>query len=341
VPEYRKDPIFDRRVIFAEGRSARPHDFQARPAVRLNSNCPFCEGSERETPGELAAIRRPGTEPNSPGWQVRVVPNRYPALDTIDALPDQIPFAPQASTMPACGSHEVIIESPHHLHAVSQLSDEQLADVLRIYRDRLDCLRQDKRLRYGLIFKNVGAQAGASLEHLHSQLIATTIVPPVVEWEIGQSRQASEQLGECAWCRLVEDELASRERIVLKTSDFIAFCPFASRFPLETWIVPRSHASDYCGLDDARLALLARELRSVLSKLESALGTPAYNFVLHTTPFDTPTLDHYHWHIEIIPRVSMIAGFEWGAGYHINACLPEQAARVICGEITACSSRQD
>ena len=323
MPQLRRDPITGRWAIIAEGRAARPNDFEnsRRP------DCPFCEGDEAATPHQVIARRRPGTAVDGGGWQVRVVPNKFPAVE-IDGGADGHPEAIYQA-MPGVGVHEVIIESPKHLTATSELSQAELRDVFWIYRSRLRELKKDTRLAYAMIFKNVGAAAGASLEHLHSQLIALPIVPTNVLDEMGGALDFFDQHGCCVYCDMIRRESAAEERVVVETDHFLAFAPFASRFPMETWIVPKVHGAHYEEIDDAGLDELARVMWRLIGKLESIFDQPAYNYIIHTAPFDTKKPGHYHWHIEVMPSLTKIAGFEWGTGFHINPIPPEQAAAML------------
>ena len=328
MSELRKDPIVGRWVIIAKNRANRPQDLlDAALPARAGSECPFCEGNEIQTPNEICALREAGTERDRPGWRVRVVPNKFPALEIDGDLSKRDHGI--YHMMRGVGAHEVIIESPRHLTSTTQLAGDDLRDVLWIYRDRLLDLKQDSRLVYGMIFKNVGAAAGASLEHSHSQLIVTPIVPISVAEEIAGSVAFFRHRGRCAFCAMIDEELAFEQRIVVDSPGFVAFCPFAARFPFETWIVPTAHASHYETLSRAQSEELARVVQRVLEKIETALDRPAYNYIIHTAPFDTFALDHYHWHIEIIPRVTKTAGFEWGTGFYINPVPPEEAATLM------------
>ena len=201
--------------------------------------------------------------------------------------------------------------------------------MLWVYRDRLVDLKKDPRLVYGMIFKNVGAAAGASLEHTHSQLIVTPIVPINVWEEMTGSLEFYNYRGRCVYCDMIQQELATEKRIVLDTPGFVAFCPFASRFPFETWILPKNHSSHYENIQKNGVDELAGVMRQVIAKIEAALDRPAYNYIIHTAPFDTQELDHYHWHIEIIPSLTKTAGFEWGTGFYINPVPPEEAAAFL------------
>jgi len=327
MPDLRKDPIVGRWVIVAKSRAKRPHDFDAAPPRRRKRFCPFCEGNEHSTPDEIIAYRESGSRPNREGWRVRVVPNKFPALEiegSLDKRGEGI-----YDMMQGVGAHEVIIESPRHLVSTSQLTEPQIREVLWVYRDRLVDLKKDPRFVYGMIFKNVGAAAGASLEHTHSQLIVTPIVPINVQEEIIGSLEFHDYRGRCVFCDMIQQELAQEKRIVLDTPGFIAFCPFASRFPFETWILPKTHSSHYENIQKNEVEELSGVMRQVVGKIEAALDRPAYNYIIHTAPFDTQELGHYHWHIEIMPSLTKAAGFEWGTGFYINPVPPEEAAAFL------------
>jgi UDPglucose--hexose-1-phosphate uridylyltransferase len=325
MPDLRKDPIVGRWVIVAKNRAKRPHELLDTAVTRtLGGFCPFCEGNERHTPNEIVAYRNPGTHRDRPGWRVRVVPNKFPALEIEGDLSKRGDGI--YDMMRGVGAHEVIIESPRHVTTASELTTDNLREVFWVYRERLLDLQKDRRLVYGMIFKNVGAAAGASLEHTHSQLIVTPIVPISVAEEIAGAAEFHRYRGRCVFCDMIEQELAFEQRIVLDSPGFVAFCPFAARFPFETWIVPTAHASHYETISRHGTEELAQVIKRVLEKIETALDRPAYNYIIHTAPFDTQALGHYHWHIEIIPRVTKTAGFEWGTGFYINPVPPEEAA---------------
>src|SRR4051812_589928 len=327
MPELRKDPIVGRWVIIATDRARRPvappsEPFPAGPGV-----CPFCEGNEVHTPHEILAYRKPGPRPDERGWRVRVVPNKFPALQIEgglskrgDGIYDQ---------MNGVGAHEVILECPFHESSLTQLPVENIREILWVYRDRLVDLKKDQRFVYGMVFKNVGPAAGASLEHSHSQLIVTPIVPINVIEEMSGALDFFNYRGRCIFCDMVHQESAFEKRVVLETPNFLAFCPYAARFPFETWILPKNHNSHYENIQKIEVDELATVLKTVLMKLEVALERPAYNYIIHTSPFDTQSLPHYHWHIEVIPRLTRVAGFEWGTGFYINPVPPEQAAALL------------
>lgn len=327
MPDLRKDPIVGRWVIVAKGRAKRPHDFSTSPKLTGSKFCPFCEGQEALTPAEILAYRQHGGAPNGRGWRVRVVPNKFPALEIegdLNKRGDGI-----YDMMRGVGAHEVIIESPEHVLSASDLADDHLADVFWVYRERLLDLKRDSRLVYGMVFKNVGAAAGASLEHTHSQLIVTPIVPINVWEEMTGSLEFFNYRGRCVYCDMVHQELAHEKRIVVDMPHFVAFCPFASRFPFETWVLPKFHASHYENIQRSQAAEFAKIVRQVLRRIEVAVDRPAYNYIVHTAPFDSHELSHYHWHMEIIPRLTKTAGFEWGTGFYINPVPPEEAAAFL------------
>ncbi len=329
MPELRKDPISGRSVIIAEDRARRPSDFAdespaAKPPTARADDCPFCPGNESRTPHEIVACRDEDLRPDDPHWRVRVVPNKFPALDgegpptrASDGLYDSIA---------GVGVHEVIIESPRHIRSTSQLSLEELAEVLRVYRGRLLDLKGDARLAHGLIFKNVGAAAGATLEHIHSQLIAMPNVPIFIRDELAGSLAFYSAERKCVFCEMIAQERDQQRRVVLETPEFVAFCPYASRFPYETWILPKTHASHFETVADVQIPDLAHIVKQVIQKIEACLLQSAYNYIIHSAPFDTCPQEHYHWHIEIIPRTTTLAGFELGTGFNINPVPPEVAA---------------
>ncbi|MEX2119023.1 MAG: galactose-1-phosphate uridylyltransferase [Pirellulales bacterium] len=327
MPDLRKDPIVGRWVIVAKSRAKRPHNFESTPQLHTGSFCPFCEGNEDQTPGEIIAYRPPGSLANRQGWRVRVVPNKFPALEIEGELNKRGEGI--YDMMRGVGAHEVIIESPKHLLSTADLSEENLREVFWVYRDRMVDLKKDRRLVYGMIFKNVGAAAGASLEHTHSQLIVTPIVPINVWEEMTGSLEFYNYRGRCVFCDMIQQELATEKRIVLDTPGFVAFCPFASRFAFETWILPKLHSSHYENIQKNGVEELARVMKQVITNIEAALDRPSYNYIIHTGPFDSQELAHYHWHIEIIPRLTKTAGFEWGSGFYINPVPPEEAAAFL------------
>ena len=327
MSDLRKDPVTGRWVIIAPDRAKRPIDHEPVFRVAADRLDPFAEGNEGHTPPEILAYRDANSTPNGPGWRVRVIPNKFPALHTDVELKKR--GAGLYDTMAGVGAHEVVVECPHFEESLARLPERNVREVLAAYKERLLDLKRDTRLVHGLVFKNKGALAGASLEHAHSQLIVTTVVPISVWEEMTGAREFYDYRGRCVYQDILDQELESRERVVLETADYAALCPFASRFPFETWIVPKHHASHYETSSPDQIAALAKVLKTTLAKLELALDDPPYNYVLHTAPFDVGDLPHYRWHLEVFPRLTRVAGFEWGSGFYINPVPPEEAAAFL------------
>lgn len=327
MPELRRDPVEGRWVIISTERGKRPSDFGKEPEEEATKFCPFCAGNEDKTPPEILAYHDPGRERNKAGWWVRVVPNKFPALQIEGPLNRQ--GDGMYDKMHGLGAHEVIIETPQHTHEIPMLEDKRIEDVLWVYRDRIMDLKKDPRFAYILVFKNRGAAAGASLSHPHSQLIATPVVPKRVQEEVKGAKNYFEYKERCVFCDMIKQELNTTTRVVAENDDFLAFEPFASRFPFETWIIPKLHDSDFEDIQKHETVHLARMLKIILGKIDKVLDHPPFNYILHNSPLRENRLPHYHWHIEIMPRLTKVAGFEWGTGFYINPTPPEEAARFL------------
>lgn len=328
MPELRKDPITARWVIISTDRGKRPVDFLRDSVVPGDSkNCPFCPGNESRTSPELLVYGRNGGGANSPGWSIRVVPNRFPALKIEGDLDRE--GEGLFDKMNGVGAHEVIIEAPDHAATLATIPERALEDVLWAYRDRMLDLKNDKRFRYVLIFKNHGEAAGATVDHLHSQLIALPIVPRRVREEVDNSWHYYDEKERCIFCDIIRQEMDTGERVVAENDHFITMTPYASRFPFEMWLLPKVHGSSYENNQSTMYASLARMLKDALMRIDAVLDRPAYNFMIHTSPIGEEINDHYHWHFEIIPKLTKVAGFEWGTGFYINPTPPEEAARFL------------
>jgi UDPglucose--hexose-1-phosphate uridylyltransferase len=328
VSELRRDPVTGRWVIISTERRKRPTDFRLDHArVVRDDFCPFCPGHEDLTPPEVSAVRTTGTPPNTPGWDLRVVPNKFPAL-TVEGTLDREGEG-MFDRMNGIGAHEVIIETPHHDKTLATLSEGEIERVLQGFRGRVLDLKQDRRFRYILLFKNHGAAAGATLEHTHSQLIALPIVPDFVREEIDGARRHFAAKERCVFCDIVHEELLSGRRVILENADMVAIAPYAPRFPFETWLVPRRHGARFEDAAGHEYESLARLLKALLARVNRALESPAYNLIIHSAPFSGEAGDFYHWHVELMPKLTKIAGFEWGTGFYINPTSPEEAARVL------------
>lgn len=339
MSELRKDIIGGRWVIIAAERSKRPDDF--RPATEIKKEetgkfCPFCPGNENKTPPEVFAIRKKGTKANQPGWLVRVVPNKFPALQrgrrpAIQNSDDGLFF-----WMEGIGVHEVIIESQNHDLDLADLSIGHLEKIIETYCARMIEIQAEKQYKYIHLFKNKGPEAGASLAHPHSQIVATPIVPKRNLEEFRSASELKECFGQCIFCRLMEEELKKGERVVYQNDHFCVLTPFASRFPFELRLYPRRHSPWFSEINKAEIKSLARTLKLILNQLKKVLADPPYNFYIHqganpNSESDCPQslIEYYHWHLEIIPVLSRVAGFEWGTGFYINPISPEAAAKFL------------
>ena len=337
MPQLRKDPIIGRWIIISTERAKRPKDFAISHKDAGLMPCPFCEGHENMTPPEIFAFRKEGTGKDKPGWQVRVVPSKHLVLRIGRDLGRKAVGI--YDVMNSIGAHEIIIENPKHITHFSDLEQDNINLVIKAYINRIIDLKKDKNFKYVMLFKNHGQASGASsITHTHSQLIATPVNPKRVKEELNGSRLYFEYKERCIYCDIIRQELDKRERIVAEVDGFVAFCPFASRFPFETWILPLAHSCDFENLREEQIPALSKILKEVFLRLRKVLDDPPYNYVLHTAPFRrakakagywrTITED-YHWHIEIMPRLTGIAGFEWGTGFYINPTPPEEAAKYL------------
>ena len=327
MPQLRKDPITERWVIIVPERGEftyRPH--KEEPQQELGF-CPFCYGNEDKTPAEILAYRRQGCGPNQQGWRVRVVPNRFPALQ----IEGRLHKAGRGlyDWMNGVGVHEVVIEHPKHGAGFQNYSIEEVEMILWAYRDRYVDLLNDRRFKYLMIFKNQGRTAGASIDHPHSQLIATPVVPKRVIEEISGAQKYFHYKERCVYCDMVRQELKDGSRVIASNESFVALCPFASRFPFEMVVLPRFHSSDFGSMEGEEIRACATVLREAMKRLLGTLDNPPYNYMIHTAPADELHMEHYHWHIEVVPRLTKVAGFEFGSGFYANPTPPEEAAQQL------------
>jgi UDPglucose--hexose-1-phosphate uridylyltransferase len=328
MSELRRDPTTLEWVIIADERAMRPHELVQKGADRLalefDEGCPFCPGHEHMTPPEVLTQALPGSERP---WDVRVVPNRYPAL-----RPDA-PFEEGGddffSRMGGAGAHEVVIDTPIHNREMSRMDDREVEAVLLVYQQRYNALKADPRNKLVIIFKNKGNVAGTSLAHPHSQIVATPVEPPLVRRRYNVARTYYAGGGRCLYCDILQKEQRDGHRVVAETDRFLVFHPFASRWPFETWIMPKEHRSSFGDASLEELKELAPLLRSVLGALEAKMGDPDYNFVLHSAPTRNSVKPYYQWHLQIVPRLTTAAGFEIGSGMYINTALPEETAAFV------------
>ncbi len=335
MPEVRQDIITGRWVIIATERGKRPESFAQAAgeapsdagALEPPADCPFCPGHEALTPPEVFATGGPDRRPDTPGWKVRVVPNKYPALTATGNLePREAGIYRQFDGV---GFHEVIIHSPDHWKSLGELDRDQIALYLAAARERYLVRGGDERVKYVHLIENHGRSAGASIEHPHSQLFALPLVPPVLLDEVAGMRQYREDKGVCPICAMLNEEDRVGERIVCESDHFMAFTPYASRVPFETWIVPREHVAHFPQLAAEALDDLAGLLRITMGRLHRGLGDPPYNLMLHSAPCEAGLYAEFHWHIEVWPKLSLPAGFEWGTGIMVNTVLPEESAAFL------------
>lgn len=296
--EIRED-FLGRKVIIAVGRSKRPKEFAAeekREKKMLPKKCFFCPGNEHLTPPEIDRI-------GGRKWRVRCFPNRFPAF---------------GKEFPAAyGTHEVIVETPDHYKTLSQLSLDNILDMFEMFRRRIRETRKDRKTRCVLIFKNEGKDAGASIEHTHHQFTSMGEVPPLVRKEANASRKP------CKFCGMLRKE---KKRMVVEDKHIAAFVPYASRFPFEVWIVPKRHVRCITDMKDEELRALGKTLKAVLGKIDGLLNYPSYNMVYHIAPFDN---SEFHFHIEIMPKLALWAGFEFGTEMIMTSMIPEKAAEAL------------
>jgi UDPglucose--hexose-1-phosphate uridylyltransferase len=325
MPELRKDPVSGRWVIISIERGKRPSDFPVRAPARKGGFCAFCEGNEHTTPPEIIAVRRDGSKPDTPGWTLRVVPNKFPAL-RIEGEENRVGEG-LFDKMNGIGAHEVIIETPDHSLTLATMLLKSVEEVLVTFQKRISDLKNDRRFRYVLVFKNDGETAGATLEHSHSQLIALPIVPRVLEEEIEHSKRYFGYKERCLFCDIIRQEEKSGVRIISENERFVAFAPFAPRSPFETLIMPKMHMSSF--MLDRNTGALAGILQRTIRQMNKVLANPPYNLIIHSSPFRDEVNDYYHWHIEIKPNLTNVAGFEWGTGFYINPTPPEDAAKFM------------
>ncbi|MEM1171874.1 MAG: galactose-1-phosphate uridylyltransferase [Cyanobacteria bacterium P01_H01_bin.35] len=326
MTELRQNLITRDWVIIATERAKRPDDFTKPDKSQIvipsyQPDCPFCLDNEHLTGPESFRLK------DNNSWRVRAVPNKYPALTPIGEKVRKVDK--NFRSMTGVGFHEVIIEHPLHNVTIPLLDIKDIVNIFRVYRLRYSQIKQDKRIQTILIFKNHGKGAGTSLEHPHSQLVATPIVPYQLRIRIQEAMRYFDDTGECLFCRTLADELAAEERIVYATKDFVSFIPYAALSPFHTWIFPRRHSSSFDEITESEMLDLADNLKTVLAKLYYGLNNPDYNFIIRSIPTDEKRTDYFHWYLAIVPRVSLAAGFEMGSGMFINTTVPEKNASFL------------
>ncbi len=337
MPELRENLATKRWVAIATERAKRSDDFnkgKELPAPRpaYDAKCPFCEGNETPDQTEEFSIRDPGTRPGEKGWKIRAIPNKYPVL---------VPARKGASIevkrhkagiylhMEGIGKHEVIVENPAHNKTIATMTLDEVATVIKAYHERYLALDRDPAYKQVLIFRNQGAGAGASQLHPHSQIIATAIIAQHMRYALIEAQRYFDELGKCVFCDMIKYELAEKERLVMQNDKFVAFVPYAALLPYETWILPLKHSTSFANLLPEDTGSLAQILRDILAKLYYGLNNPDYNYCIKSVPHYSACEPYYHWHIQILPRLTTPAGFEIGSGMAVNVALPEESAKFL------------
>lgn len=337
APEFRTDPISGRVAILVPGRSARPNEHaMVPPSVSADPNCPFCEGNEGTTPAEVAVVAPAGRPPNSPGWYVRTIPNRFPTVTTDVGPSSTHPGNSRPSGLPAFGYHEVVIESPNHSPSLGLLAPEQVARVIRTCRDRVRELSRRPRVGTVTLFENTGPESGGSLWHPHAQLVSVPELAPALRDELERAEAYRARTGaRCAFEAVYEEELRSSERRVFESAGFVGYTPFASAVPFEVRVFPHRHMRSFGEMTDEEATMLAADLSALLKAFLVTLPGASYNFVVRCPGVGVPGTEEYHWHLDFLPRLIRPDGFDLGSGYSVNTVLPEVAAETLRAALAA------
>ncbi|MFH0887359.1 MAG: galactose-1-phosphate uridylyltransferase [bacterium] len=324
MPELRKNIATNEWVILAIERAKRPEEFSKKenfaahmPAHR--DDCPLCSGNEHMTPPDIYQIGKP--------WSIRVVPNKYPALSggqTPKLFSDGV-----IQTMNGVGNHEVIIEIPKHNISIPMMDNSQIENLIKTYYARYTGLKSLPYIKHVIIFKNYGPEAGTSLEHSHSQVIAMPIVPHPVESRLAYALKYFEKENECVFCRMIKDELKLKDRIVVESDNFVALIPYAANSPFHTWLMPKRHMSEFDEINEKEIKDLARVLKDYLYRICQGLGNPSYNLVIRSSPCGEGSSKSFHWYMAFVFRLTQMAGFEMGSGMFINTSLPDNDAEYL------------
>lgn len=329
MPELRKDPITGTWVIISEERKKRPKYYQivVDKDLSVPENCPFCPGNEAMTPPETFALRPGHFSANSPGWGVRVVPNKFPAL----RVEGQLRKSGEGfyDKISGIGAHEVLIETPQHRHTWFDGDGAVIRNTLLAARSRIMDLKKDLRFKYIMVFKNFGATAGATLSHSHTQIIALPVVPLRVQEEIEGARAHFVLKERCIFCDIIQYESEADRRLLTENEHFIVLAPYAPRFSFELAVYPKRHAPEFELTPDGELESLSQILNETLGRVGRLLSRPDYNLIIHNAPCQNSVGEFYHWHIEFMPVLARVAGFEWGTGFYINPISPEESVQSL------------
>jgi UDPglucose--hexose-1-phosphate uridylyltransferase len=326
MPELRQNRFTKEWVIMATERAKRPEEMRVQrdprpPLPTYSPTCPFCPGNEHLAPPAISEI------PGHDKWQVRVVPNKFPALSR-DVEPKR-KIERSRRSMTGFGIHDVIVETPDHSLTTALLPVEQVAEILRCYHQRFTQVSADRRIAHVTIFKNHGVGAGTSLEHPHSQLIATPVISSQVRSRLYEALRHYDEFGECMFCEALKEDLEEPARVVMASEHFVVVEPFASASPFATYLYPRRHMASFGDINQVEIMDMALVLKTVLAKLYLGLQNPDFNYAIRTAPHENAGVMYYHWYVSVIPRLTRVAGFELGSGMFINTVLPEAAAEFL------------
>ncbi len=322
MPELRKDPVTGTWVILSPERKIRPQFY-----LEERENCPFCEGNESMTPPEIYAIRDKHAEANRPGWKLRVIPNKYPALRVEGDLNKR--GEGFYDKMNGIGAHEVVIETPSHSKGMDELEDEQVSDIFLTFKRRILDLKRDIRFKYIQVFKNHKRMGGATIPHPHSQMVALPIIPARVKERLMRAEAHFKAKDRCLFCDIIHYEQEYHKRILVENSDYIVMSPFAPKLPFELVLYPKSHAASFEETGDSMMLSLAVVFRETISRINKSLEHPAYNLMLHNSSFDRDCKDYFHWHLELVPVITGTGGFELSTYSYINPTPPEEAIEIL------------
>ena len=332
MSELRQNRVTGEWVIIASERASRPEDFHREvgksPLPAHNPSCPFCPGNESRTPPESVADRPGGGPANSGGWNVRVVPNKYPALSP-EVEADWFEEAQFFNGVQGFGVHDVIIDCPEHNLTIGNMSRDAVRRLFFAYRERYRQLEKNEKILLINIFRNYGMKAGASLEHPHSQLIATPVIPTRIQMRLDVAKEYFDIHGRCILCDTIERTLTVKERLVLETERYAVFHPFASQTPFETWVLPKTHYASFGDTSDEDVEELAYVMRDMLHRILNGLGDPDYNYLIQVNPTRTRYREKYHWYVQILPRIVPSVGFELSSGIYISTARPEDTAEFL------------
>ena len=324
MAELRREPITRMWVVVTTDHPKGPSDYLSfKPPYRLQEPegpCPFCPGNEGMTPGETFSISRDGGK-----WSVRVIPNKFPFFH-IEGDFDRRPEG-MYDVMEAIGAHEIVVETPDHDRPLATMETNQIEKILQAYQARLIDLEKDQRFQQFLILKN---HPGIFNRHPHSHIIAMPVIPKRMDEEIWGTLDYYQRKERCIFCDIIKEEISMKKRVILETVHFLIFSPFASRYPFETWIIPKVHCPDFHRITEAERKDLSVGIQSLFSSFHNLLSAPPYSFTFHTSPIqDRFHRPEYHWHIETRLRIGLREGFEWGTGFFVNPTPPEDAARYL------------